>query len=132
MLPNRKLIVSLYIMAALGLAFLLFNIIGRDVLPKVNSSTFQVRLRGADGTRLERTEVSTIHALRILEALVGKQNIAITSSLVGTHPSSFSTNPIYMFMAGPQEAVMEVQLAEGYKVNLDDLKERFRNAMKKE
>jgi multidrug efflux pump subunit AcrB len=132
MMPNRKLIVSLYIIAAFGLAFLLFNIIGRDVLPKVNSSTFQVRLRGADGTRLERTEVSTIHALRILEGLVGKQNIAITSSLVGTHPASFSTNPIYMFMAGPQEAVMEVQLAEGYKVNLDDLKERFRNAMKKE
>jgi multidrug efflux pump subunit AcrB len=132
MMPNRKLIVSLYIITAMGLAFLLLNIIGRDVLPKVNSGTFQVRLRGADGTRLERTEVSTIHALRILEGLVGKQNIAITSSLVGTHPSSFSTNPIYMFMAGPQEAVMQVQLAEGYKVNLDDLKERFRNAMKKE
>ncbi|MDB5144128.1 MAG: Multidrug efflux pump subunit AcrB [Mucilaginibacter sp.] len=132
MMPNRKIIVSLYIIAAFGLAFLLFNIIGRDVLPKVNSGTFQVRLRGADGTRLERTEVSTIHALRILEGLVGKQNIAITSSLVGTHPASFSTNPIYMFMAGPQEAVMQVQLAEGYKVNLDDLKERFRNAMKKE
>jgi len=51
---------------------------------------------------------------------------------VGTHPSSFSTNPIYLFMAGPQEAVMQVQLAESYKENLDHLKERFRNAMKKE
>ena len=132
MMPNRKLIVSLYIIVAFGLAFLLFNIIGRDVLPKVNSGTFQVRLRGADGTRLERTEVSTIHALRILENLVGKKNIEITSSIVGTHPASFSTNPIYMFMAGPQEAVMQVQLAEDYKVNLDELKERFRHAMKKE
>ena len=34
-------------------------------------------------------------------------------------------------MAGPQEAVMQVQLAEGYKVNLDDLKERIRDTMKK-
>ena len=34
-------------------------------------------------------------------------------------------------MAGPQEAVMQVQLAEGYKVNLDELKERIRDAMKK-
>ncbi|SDS29713.1 Multidrug efflux pump subunit AcrB [Mucilaginibacter mallensis] len=132
MMKARKLIVTVYLVVAFGLAFLLFAIIGRDVLPKVNSGTFQVRLRGADGTRLERTETTTLKALHLLEGLVGKQNIAITSSIVGTHPSSFSTNPIYMFMAGPQEAVMQVQLAEGYKVNLDDLKERFRDTMKKE
>lgn len=132
MLPNRKLIVSVYLIGAFGLAFLFFAIIGHDVLPKVNSGTFQVRLRGADGTRLERTEVTTIKALHVLDSLVGRKNIAITSAIVGTHPSSFSTNPIYMFMAGPQEAVLQVQLAESYKVNLDDLKERFRSGMKKE
>jgi multidrug efflux pump subunit AcrB len=132
MLPNRKLIGTVYLVVAFALAFLLFATIGRDVLPKVNSGTFQVRLRSADGTRLERTETSTIKALHILEKLVGRQNIAITSTMVGTHPSSFSTNPIYLFMAGPQEAVMQVSLAEGYHVNLDDLKERYRAAMKKE
>lgn len=131
MMPRRKLIVGVYLVVAFGLAFLLFAIIGRDVLPKVNSGTFQVRLRGADGTRLERTEASTLTALHVLEGLVGKQNIAITSTVVGTHPASFSTNPIYLFMAGPQEAVMQVELAESYKVNLDDLKERFRDSMKK-
>ena len=131
MLPNRKLISSVYLIVAFGLAFLLFSIIGRDVLPKVNSGTFQVRLRGADGTRLERTETSTIKALHLLEGLVGRKNIAITSTMVGTHPGTFSTNPIYLFMAGPQEAVMQVSLAEGYKVNLDQLKDRFRDTMKK-
>ena len=131
MLTRRKLIVLVYLVVAFCLAGLLFAIIGRDVLPKVNSGTFQVRLRGADGTRLERTETSTLTALHVLEGLVGKQNIAITSTMVGTHPASFSTNPIYLFMAGPQEAVMQVQLAESYKVNLDDLKERFRDTMKK-
>jgi multidrug efflux pump subunit AcrB len=131
MLVLRKLIVSIYLIVAFGLAFLLFMIIGHDVLPKVNSGTFQVRLRGADGTRLERTEATTIKALHVLDSLVGRNNIAITSCIVGTHPSSFSTNPIYLFMAGPQEAVMQVQLAENYHENLDELKERFRHAMKK-
>ncbi|MCR8560726.1 efflux RND transporter permease subunit [Mucilaginibacter sp. BJC16-A38] len=131
MIPARKLIVIVYVIGAFGLAFLLFNVIGRDVLPKVNSGSFQVRLRGADGTRLERTEESTIKALKVLQNLVGKNNIEITSTVVGTHPSSFSTNPIYMFMAGPQESVMQVSLVESYKENLDDLKERFRKAMKK-
>ncbi|MDB5023073.1 MAG: Multidrug efflux pump subunit AcrB [Mucilaginibacter sp.] len=132
MLPKRKLIVSLYLIVAFGLAFLLFSVVGHDVLPKVNSGTFQVRLRGADGTRLERTEESTIKALHVLQNLVGKEHIAITSTVVGPHPSSFSTNPIYTFMAGPQEAVMQVSLTEDYKVNLDELKDRFRGAMKKE
>ncbi|MDP9076853.1 MAG: efflux RND transporter permease subunit, partial [Bacteroidota bacterium] len=131
MIQARKLIVIVYVIGAFGLAFLLFNVIGRDVLPKVNSGSFQVRLRGADGTRLERTEESTIKALKVLQNLVGKNNIEITSTVVGTHPSSFSTNPIYMFMAGPQESVMQVSLVESYKENLDDLKERFRKAMKK-
>ena len=131
MLPRKKLIVSVYVIAAVGLALLFFLIIGRDVLPKTNSGAFQLRLRGPDGTRLERTEVSTIKALHVLDSLVGKQNVQITSCVVGTHPSSFSTNPIYMFMAGPQEAVMQVGFAEGFKVDLDEFKERYRHALKK-
>lgn len=133
MLPNRKILVTVYVIGAFGLAFLLFNIIGRDVLPKVNSGTFQVRLRAPDGTRLERTEVIAVKAQHILGEIVGKNHIAITSTMVGSHPASFSTNPIYLFMAGPQEAVMQISLTEDYKVkNLDDLKERFRNAIHKE
>jgi len=133
MMPNRKWIVVVYAIAACALAFLLFNIIGRDVLPKVNGGTFQVRLRAPDGTRLERTELITINATHILAGLVGgKQNIEVTSAMVGQHPGQFSTSPIYLFMAGPQEAVLQVNLREGYKVNLDELKERFRREMKKE
>jgi len=132
LMPNRKLVVIFYVFTSLGFAAVLFNWIGRDVLPKVNSGAFQMRLRGPDGTRMERTEATTIETLHILEKLVGKNNIAITSCMVGSHPSSFSTNPIYLFMAGPQEAVMQVSLNESYKVNLDDLKERIRAAMKKE
>jgi multidrug efflux pump subunit AcrB len=131
LMPNRKLVVIFYVITSLGFAAVLFNWIGRDVLPKVNSGAFQMRLRGPDGTRMERTEATTIQTLHILEKLVGKNNIAITSSMVGSHPSSFSTNPIYLFMAGPQEAVMQVSLNENYKVNLDELKERIRDTMKK-
>ncbi|AYL96855.1 efflux RND transporter permease subunit [Mucilaginibacter celer] len=132
MLPKRKLLVTVYLLGAFGLAFLLFATIGRDVLPKVNSGTFQVRLRAADGTRLERTELIAVKAQNILGDIVGKNHIAITSTFVGSHPSSFSTNPIYLFMAGPQEAVMQVSLTEDYKVNLDELKEKFRHSMAKQ
>ncbi|MEX6688476.1 efflux RND transporter permease subunit [Danxiaibacter flavus] len=129
MLPYRKPITIAYILVACGAAFLLLNSIGRDVLPKTNSGQFQVRLRAPDGTRLERTEMKVVKALDLLNEIVGKENISITSAFVGAHPGQFSTSPIYLFMSGTQEAVLQVALKEDYKVNLDDLKEKFRNKM---
>ncbi|MES2277981.1 MAG: efflux RND transporter permease subunit [Bacteroidota bacterium] len=132
MLPNRKIITGIYVIGAIALVVLLITTIGRDVLPKVNSGTFQVRLRAPDGTRLERTELMTLNTIHVLEGIVGKNNIEVTSALVGQHPGQFSTSPIYLFMAGPQEAVLQVNLKEDYKVNLDELKEKLRAAVKKE
>ncbi|GEO08104.1 efflux RND transporter permease subunit [Segetibacter aerophilus] len=131
-LPLHKPIVITYVVLAIGLAgFLLFSI-GRDVLPKVNGRQFQVRLRQSDGTRLERTELNMIKTLHLLEDLIGKKNISVTSAFVGAHPGQFSTSPIYLFMSGSQEGVLQVNLAEDYKVNLDELKEKFRNKMKQD
>src|SRR5579859_324278 len=104
--PHRKIIVTAYVVVVSGLAFFLLANIGRDVLPKVNSGQFQVRLRAADGTRIERTELKLLKMLQVLEELVGKENISVTSSYVGQHPGQFSSSPIYLFMSGPQEAVL--------------------------
>src|SRR5206468_12997868 len=103
--------------------------IGRDVLPKVNSGQFQLRLRAPDGTRIERTEGILIKTLGVLDDLVGKKNIAVTSAFVGQHPPLFSTSPIYLFMSGPQEAVLQVQLAPDYNEDMDYLKERIRKRL---
>lgn len=129
LLPNKKIVTVLYVVIITGLALLLFMNIGRDVLPKVNSGQFQVRFRGPDGTRLERTEEKLLTALDVLKATVGSENISITSAFVGQHPGQFSSSPLYLFMTGPQEAVLQVALKEDYKENLDELKERYRKAM---
>jgi multidrug efflux pump subunit AcrB len=128
--PYRKLLVIVYVLVSVGAALILFINIGRDVLPKVNSGQFQVRLRAPDGTRMERTEEKMLSTLKVLDQLVGKENIRVTSAFVGQHPGQFSTSPIYLFMSGPQEGVLQVQLESGYKENLDDLKERFRKKVK--
>lgn len=130
LLPNRKIITTVYVLVISALVVLLFKNIGRDVLPKVNSGQFQVRFRAPDGTRLERTEGKMIEALDVLYKTVGKENISITSAFIGQHPGQFSSSPIYLFMSGPHEAVLQVALKEDYKENLDDLKERFRKNMK--
>ncbi|MDR3714130.1 MAG: efflux RND transporter permease subunit [Puia sp.] len=125
-MPFRVPIAIAYIVLGLGGAYLLINHIGRDVLPKSNAGQFQVRLRAPDGTRIERTEEDMIKTLHILDTMVGHDNIGVTSAMVGMHGSQFSTNPVYLFMAGPQESVLQVSLKEDYKVKMDDLKDEFR------
>ncbi|HEY2649846.1 MAG TPA: efflux RND transporter permease subunit, partial [Puia sp.] len=128
--PYQGAVVIFYSILTCVLVAILFKSIGRDVLPKINSGQFQVRLRAPDGTRIERTEEITIKAIHILEDLVGKENISVTSAFVGQHPGQFSTSPVYLFMSGPQEAVLQVALKETYKEKLDNLKERFRHQMR--
>ena len=126
MFPNQRFIILAYlVLTLLAVGFLLTHI-GRDVLPKVNSGQFQVRMRAADGTRIERTEEDMIKVIGVLNELVGKQNVSVTSAFVGQHPSLFSISPIYLFTGGPQEAVLQASLKEDHKVNMDDLKEKMR------
>lgn len=126
LMPYRKPIVIAYLLIISGLAYLLFSSIGRDVLPKVNGSQFQVRLREPDGTRIEETEKKTIALINAVNDIVGKDNVSITSAFVGLHPQLFSTAPIFLWMAGPHEAVLQVALKEGHKADLDELKDKIR------
>ncbi|TLV03074.1 efflux RND transporter permease subunit [Dyadobacter luticola] len=130
MIPFRKPIVVAYLVITTALAGVLLNMIGKDVLPKVNGSQFQVRLRAPEGTRIERTEEKTLKTIQIVKDIIGAENVSITSAYVGQHPSLFSTSPIYLWMAGPQEAVLQVGLKEGFHTNLDDLKEKIRHRVK--
>ncbi|WP_028296800.1 efflux RND transporter permease subunit [Olivibacter sitiensis] len=122
----RKPIVLLYLAFVGTIAFFLFQTIGRDVLPKVNGEQFQVRIREPQGTRIERTEAKTISVLNAIADVVGKENVSLTSAYVGTHPQQFAVSPIFLWMAGPQEAVIQVSLREGYHVDLDKLKDGIR------
>lgn len=129
-IPYRKPIVIAYLVIISGIALLLLMNVGRDVLPKTNGGQFQVRLRAPEGTRMERTEEKTLAAIHGIEALVGKENISITSSYVGQHPALFSVSPIYLFMPGPHEAVVQVSLSKDFHTDLDELKERIRAKLK--
>ena len=132
LMPVRKPVVVIYAAVVVALAVVLLMNIGRDVLPKVNSKQFQVRLKTVEGTRVERTENKLIKALGILEAMVGKENISVTSAFIGQHPTLFSTSPIYLFMGGPHEALLQVSLKNDYDVDLNDLKEQLRARIKEE
>ncbi len=130
LMPYRASVAIAYLVVISGLAVLLLTNIGRDVLPKTNGGQFQLRLRAPEGTRMERTEEKTLVALRSIEEAVGKENIAISSAYVGQHPALFSVSPIYLFMPGPHEAVLQVSLSKDFHADLDALKEKIRGIIR--
>lgn len=131
-LPYRKPVVIAYIVVVSGAAVLLLSNIGRDVLPRTDSGQFMLRLRAPEGTRIERTEGIMVKALNELDSIVGKKNISVSSAYIGQHPALFSTSPIYLFMSGPHEAVVQVQLKEDFEESVEEVKEKIRARLGKQ
>jgi multidrug efflux pump subunit AcrB len=127
-MPNRKWIVSFYLIMITGLALVCFVYIGKDLLPKTNNGQLQLRIREPDGTRLEVTENDTRKILELIDSAV-QGNIAITSSYVGLIPSNFGASNLYIFTSGTHEAIIQVNLKEDYKANMEDLREKLRHVI---
>ncbi|KOS05681.1 acriflavin resistance protein [Flavobacterium akiainvivens] len=130
LLPARRFVSLGYLVGITTLAVIMIGIIGQDVFPKVNSSQFQLRMRAPDGTRIERTEEKALHVLNEIERTAGKDHIGISSVYVGMHPSLFSVSPIYLFMAGPHEAVFQISLKDMH-TDMDEFKDLLRKNISK-
>jgi len=128
-MPKRKLIVLIYLALSLAAAGICFVFIGKDLLPKTNNGQLQVRIKEPDGTRLEQTERAAKGVLAVIDSTVGG-HVAISSAYVGLIPSSYGSSNLYIFNSGTQEAILQINLEEGYKANLDELKDKLRKNIK--
>jgi multidrug efflux pump subunit AcrB len=124
-MPNKKLIVPVYLVVVIVLAGVGFATIGKDMMPKLNNGQFLIRIKAPDGTRLERTEDKFKQVLNIINQTVDN-HVEISSGYVGIIPSSYGSSNLYIFNTGTHEAVLQVKLDESYKVNMDELKDALR------
>lgn len=129
LMPNKKLIIPAYLIIIIGLAALGFNIIGKDMMPKLNNGQFQIRIDEPQGTRLEITEDKFKQVLQIIDKTVN-HHVKITSGYIGLVPSSFGSSNLYVFNTGTHEAVLQVNLDEKYQINMDELKDALRKNIK--
>jgi multidrug efflux pump subunit AcrB len=125
LMPYKKIIVPVYLVVIITLAAFGFVFIGKDMMPKLNNGQFQIRIKEPEGTRLERTEDKFKQVLHIIDQTVN-HHVKITSGYIGLVPSSFGSSNLYVFNTGTHEAVLQVNLDDDYKVNMDDLKDDLR------
>jgi multidrug efflux pump subunit AcrB len=129
-MPRRKGIVIAYLIVSLGLAAFCLGVIGKDMLPHSNAGQMQLRIREPDGTRLEITERTVKGILNTIDSAVGG-HVSITSAFVGTVSPNYGHSNLYVFNSGSHEAVLQVELDEGFKTNMDELKDKIRDAIGK-
>lgn len=106
--------------------------VGTEIFPRVDHGQFQLRLRAPAGTRLETMEQKTLAAVALIGRVVGPDHVAISSAFVGSQPSSYPINTIFLWTSGPHEAVVLVKPPDGDKVSLEHIRENLRAAFSKE
>jgi multidrug efflux pump subunit AcrB len=122
------LVSTVFVVVAIGLVWLLFRLTGTALFPGTDSGQAQVRLRLPVGTRFERTEDATRKLLSLADSIAGKGHTEITSAFIGTQPTSYPVNYIYLWTSGPNESVTKIKLKPGT-IPIADFRERLRAAV---
>ncbi|MBI2687930.1 MAG: efflux RND transporter permease subunit [Acidobacteria bacterium] len=131
-LGAKWIVAAGFVVVTGGLVYWLLPSMGKEIFPSVDTGQFKLRIRAATGTRIERTEVTALRALDIVERLVGKEHIAISSGFIGVQPASYPINTLYLWTSGPHEAVLQVQLKPSAVLRGQALREKLREYFARE
>lgn len=124
----RWIAVPAYLAVCLGFLYWQGMQLGADIFPRAEQGKFRMRLRAPDGTHIIKTEEYAKRTLKLVEELVGSENIQVTVGYVGAIPASFPINAVYQWSRGPEEAILMVELKRG-KHDLAALKETLREKL---
>jgi multidrug efflux pump subunit AcrB len=103
--------------------------IGTELFPRVDTGQFQLRIRAAAGTRLERTLDIVRGVDQAIREEVGPDRVRMTLANVGNPAWTYPVNAVYVFNSGPQDAVLLAQLQGKDRVPQSDLDERLRSRL---
>jgi len=124
-------LVVVYLVAAIGLVWVLLPRMGTELFPDANAPLMRIRLRAPTGTRIEETERIVLRALDVIGREIGPNNVEITSDFVGVVPSSYPVDLIHLFTSGPQEAIVQIAVKKDTPRG-EALREKLRESLHKE
>jgi multidrug efflux pump subunit AcrB len=113
-------------------AFLLLGRVGTQLFPDVDTGQFQLRIRAKPGTRLEKTEELVQGVDAAIRKEVGPEHVRITLANIGNPAWTYPVNGLYVFNAGPQEAVLLASLTNEGRPKMRDLQESLRGKLAKQ
>lgn len=135
LMPWRWVVVGLYLAVTAGVILVVGLDLGLEIFPKVEACGFQLRLRAPNGTRVGLTRNLAAEAARLIREQTrdqtGDEQVEMAVAYCGLHPTSYTINNIYMWMIGPEEAVIRVALEKDSGLDMARLRERLRERLPK-
>jgi multidrug efflux pump subunit AcrB len=110
-------------------AFFVARGLGTELFPRVDTGQFQLRIQAPAGTRLERTVDIVRGVDQTIRDEVGPSRVRMTLANIGNPAWTYPVNAVYVFNAGPQDAVLLVQLQGKDRMPVARLEERLRNRL---
>ena len=132
LLRARVPLVAGYLVVTLGFLALTLPRLGTEIFPEADAGQFQLRLRAATGTRIERTEVMALRALDVIRDEVGPDNVQVSTAFIGIQGSAYPVNTIYLWTSGPHEAVLKVALTPNTPFRGEELRDRLRERFREQ
>src|SRR5687767_3515282 len=124
---QRWVVLAVYLLISAVTVYFVGGALGTEIFPSADSGQIQVRLRAPTGTRVERTEAMARTVLDTIAEAVGPENVEASLGFVGSQPSSYPVNTIYLWTSGPHEAVLLVALKPERAISTDALQELLRD-----
>ena len=125
----RWLVVSLYLAVCALVLWQVGGRLGTELFPQVDSGEFVLRFRAPPGTNYELTRRLAVRALQEIEDEAGSGNVHISMGFAGQQAPNYGMNNMLLFMRGPDDGQLRVQLREGSGVRLDEFRERLRKVL---
>ena len=125
---GRWVVLAIYVVACVPAVFL-FTRLGTELFPRVDTGQFQLHVRAPPGTRVERTADIVRGVDKAIRDEVGAGHVRMTLANVGNPAWTYPVNAVYVFNAGPQEAVLLTQLQGKDRLAMDVLEERLRTRL---
>ena len=125
---RRWIVIGVYAIVAIP-ALLFAGRLGTELFPRVDAGQFQMRIRAPAGTRIERTEEIVRDVDHAIREEVGERFVAMTLANVGNPPWSYPVNGVFVWNAGPQEALLLVSLRHGNRPSIDTIEDSLRKKL---
>jgi len=123
---GRMVLLPIYFIICVAIIVLGAPRIGTQIFPTVYNGQFEVRLRAPTGTDIDTTLKITRSVLAEIKREVGPKNLELTLSYVGLQPADNPIGPIYLWTAGPEDAVIDIQLHDKARVDIQKVENSLR------
>ena len=127
-----KLLLGVYAVVALLIVALLGPTLAEEIFPSSASTQFRLRIDAPDGTRVAVTEALVDKVLAAITREAGPNNLETTLGYIGTQPSSYPINTVFLWTSGSQQAIINVGLKPGASISLRSLEENLRQKLPQE